>query len=111
MDTKNFRLLGNIIGVFLDNAIEASLNSEEKKIGIEIYKNKKNVELLISNSYNNKLDIKKIGFISYSTKGKNRGHGLLLVNNIIKNSKIFENEKVITDELFIQKLTVKKLEK
>ena len=32
---------------------------------------------------------KKIGFISYSTKGKNRGHGLLLVNSIIKSNKIF----------------------
>ena len=111
METKNFRLLGNIIGVFLDNAIEASFNSNEKKMGIEIYKNKKNVEILISNSYNTKLDIKKIGFISYSTKGKNRGHGLLLVNSIIKSNKIFENEKVITNDIFTQKLIVKKLEK
>lgn len=110
METKNFRLLGNIIGVFLDNAIEASLNSNEKKMGIEIYKNKKNIEILISNSYNNKVEVKKIGFISYSTKGKNRGHGLLLVNNIIKNNKIFENEKVITNDIFIQKLIVKKLD-
>lgn len=110
MDTKNFRLLGNIIGVFLDNAIEASLNSNEKKMGIEIYKNKENIEMLISNSYNNKVEVKKIGFISYSTKGKNRGHGLLLVNNIIKNSKIFENEKIITNDIFTQKLIVKKLD-
>lgn len=110
MDARNFRLLGNIVGVFLDNAIEASLNSDDKKMGIEIYKNKKNIEILISNSYNNKVDKKKIGFISYSTKGKNRGHGLLLVNSIVKSNKIFENEKVITNELFTQKLIVKKLE-
>ena len=75
---------------------------------LEIYKNNKNVEILISNSYNNKLDVKKIGFITYSTKDKNRGHGLLLVNNIIKNNKTFENEKIITNDVFTQKLIVKK---
>ena len=110
MDTKQFRQLGNILGVFLDNAIEASLNSIDKSLGIEIYKNKKNVEILISNSYVNKVDKNKIGFISYSTKGKNRGHGLLLVNSIIKSNKMFENEKTITDKVFIQKLIVKKLD-
>lgn len=110
MDTKHFRQLGNILGVFLDNAIEASLNSIDKSLGIEIYKNKKSVEILISNSYVNKVDKNKIGFISYSTKGKNRGHGLLLVNNIIKSNKMFENEKTITDKVFIQKLIVKKLD-
>ena len=94
----------------MDNAIEASLNSDDKRIAMEIYKNKKNVEIMISNSYSNKIDKKKIGFISYSTKGKNRGHGLLLVNSIIKRNKIFENEKIITNELFIQKLIVKKLD-
>ena len=110
LDVKKFRLLGNILGVFLDNAIEASLNSDEKKIGIEIYKNNKNVEILISNSYSNKINKKKIGFISYSTKGHNRGHGLLLVNSIIRNNKIFENEKIITNGVFTQKLIVKKLD-
>ena len=110
MDAKHFKLLGNIVGVFLDNAIEASLNSNDKKMGIEIYKNKKNIEILISNSYSNKIDTKKIGFISYSTKGKKRGHGLLLVNSIIRGNKMFENEKIITDNLFTQKLIVKKLD-
>lgn len=110
LDAKHFKLLGNIVGVFLDNAIEASLNSNDKKMGIEIYKNKKNVEILISNSYSNKVDTKKLGFISYSTKGKKRGHGLLLVNSIVRSNKIFENEKIITDNLFTQKLIVKKLD-
>ena len=56
LKTKDFRDLTRIIGVYLDNAIEASSTSEKKQLGIEIYLFKETIEIIISNTYNNKID-------------------------------------------------------
>ena len=104
---NDFKQLTRIIGVYLDNAIEASSLSEERKLGIEVYLIKNNVEIIISNTFANKIEGDKIGKVKISTKGKNRGHGLLLVRNILNSSDIFESKNEIMGNLFIQKLIVK----
>lgn len=112
LSVKEQRDLGKILGVFLDNAIEASLNSKAKEFGIEAYLNiKKECEIIISNSYDGELEVDKIGKERFTTKGKNRGHGLLLVNHLVsKNDKFAINTK-ITNGLYIQTLTIKKITK
>lgn len=112
LNTKQLREYGKILGVFLDNAIEASLNSEEKQIGIEAYSNKdKEFKMIITNTYHNEIDKNKIGKESFSTKGKNRGHGLLLVKHIIDNNNIFETYSDIQEKIYTQTIIVKKFEK
>ena len=108
LSVKEQRDLGKILGVFLDNAIEASLNSKAKEFGLEAYLNiKKECEIIISNSYDGELEVDKIGKERFTTKGKNRGHGLLLVNHLVnKNDKFAINTK-ITNGLYIQTLTIK----
>ncbi len=108
LDIKEQRNLGKILGVILDNAIEASLESKEKIIGIEAYLIKEDCQIIISNSYT-KENLNKLSKNRLSTKEKNRGHGLLLVKTIINNNKIFELHTDITNELYIQKITIKKL--
>lgn len=107
MVTKDFKDLTRILGVYLDNAIEAASASKEKKLGIEIYKLKDNVEMIISNTYDNVIDEEKVGNEKYSTKGKNRGHGLLLVKKILNENNRFESETKITDRIYIQKIKIK----
>lgn len=107
LDTKNFKDLARVIGVYLDNAIEASSESDEKKLGIEIYAIKENIEIIISNTYNNSIDKEKIGSEKTSTKGEKRGHGLLLVKRILSDSKIIKSENQITDKLYIQKIIIR----
>ena len=51
LGTKDFKDLVRIIGVYLDNAIEASSQSKEKKLGIEIYLLKEDIEMIISNTF------------------------------------------------------------
>lgn len=109
LNTKQNRDFGKILGVLLDNAIEGSVDSKEKEFGIEVYLTmKKECEFIICNSYDKEIDVGKAGKEKFSTKGKNRGHGLLLVNHLIKNNVIFSLETNITKGLFIQKLTIKK---
>ena len=100
--------LGKILGVFLDNAIYASAESEDKILGLEAYVIENNVKLIISNSYKGKIDTNKLGKEKYTTKGKKHGHGLLLVKSIISNNKIFETTTEITDKLYIQNIIIKK---
>lgn len=103
---KDFRDLTRIIGVYLDNAIEASSTSEKKQLGIEIYLFKETIEIIISNTYNNKIDEEKIGNERYSTKGKTRGHGLLLVKRILNENNRITSETKVTDMLYIQKIKI-----
>lgn len=107
IDTKDFKNLVRIIGVYLDNAIEASYTSLDKKLGIEIYLIKDKIEIIITNTFNNDINLDKIGKESFSTKGKNRGHGLLLVSKILGENKIFEAKNEIKGNIYIQSLKIK----
>ncbi len=111
LETNSFKNLVRIIGVYLDNAIEASSISEDKKLGIEIYLINNDAKIIITNTFINDIDQEKIGKERFSTKGKTRGHGLLLVKRILSDNNIFETNKKITEKLYIQELTVKNTNK
>ena len=97
-----------ILGVFLDNAIEAVKTIKEKTINIELYTSGNSLYVDISNKFSGKLDLDKIGKERVTTKGKNHGYGLLLVNKIInENNKYLENEKRVDSNLFTQTLIIK----
>lgn len=73
-----------VIGIFIDNAIEASIISTDKKVHIICIKNDKCVQFIVENSYsieNILYDSSKRKYVS--TKGKNRGIGLNNVDEIL----------------------------
>lgn len=107
IETKDFKDLARIIGVYLDNAIEASSTSEDKKLGIEMYLIKEKIEIIITNTFNNEINLDKIGKESFNTKGKHRGHGLLLVNKILSENNMFEAKNEIRGNIYIQSLKIK----
>ena len=109
LNNNQIKDLGKILGVFLDNAIEASVNSQDKNFSIEAYLSldNKKCEFIICNSYDNIINIEKMGKERFSTKGKNRGHGLMLVNHLIKKNKIFTLKTELINGLYIQNLTIK----
>ena len=75
-----------VLGILLDNAIEAAKECDEKIINIEIRKeSKRNRQiLLIENTYSNKnVDTEKIFEKKYSTKKGNSGLGLWEVRKIL----------------------------
>lgn len=109
LDTKTYKDLARLIGVYLDNAIDASEKSEDKKLGIEIYLIKENIKIIITNTFSNDVDLSKIGKERYTTKGKNHGHGLLLVSSIIRNNNNrFIAKTKVDQNLYIQELTINK---
>lgn len=107
LNIKEQRDFGRIIGVFLDNAIEASIGSKDKKLGIEAYTiNGNEFELIISNTYNNKINIDMLGNKRFSTKDAKRGRGLLLVKRLIEHNKKFKIKTTINNNIYIQTITI-----
>lgn len=108
IDHKDYVLLYKIIGIILDNAIEASLVSKDKYLGVDIYKEKSNIIINVDNSFKGKIDINRIYDKGYSNKGKNRGLGLMIVSNLLKNNNSIILEQVINNNIFNSKITIKK---
>lgn len=107
VDTDTIISICKIIGVFIDNSIEAVYNLTEKNINIELYTEKNKLCIKVSNNYKGDIDIGKINDPGYTTKGKGHGYGLSLVKNIIKNNPIFDNVTEISKDVFSQILIIK----
>ena len=104
---KENNQLSKVIGVFLDNAKEASILSDTKEVSILIFMDNDDVVFEIYNSYIGKaMNIKILYEPGHSTKGKGRGYGLSLVKTIVDENPMFNNETKIVDDYFVQVLKV-----
>ncbi len=77
--------LARILGIFLDNGIEASLMAEQPQIGLNILPNKAGVSIIISNHFkDNGLVLHKLKEKGFSTKTGHPGIGLSNAEKIIR---------------------------
>lgn len=97
----------SILGVFLDNAIEAVKDLKKKSIYLEIYIMDGYLCFDITNNFEGVLDIDKIYKPKYTTKGKEHGYGLEVVNKIVRENEKIENECEINKDMITQRLKVK----
>lgn len=82
-----------IIGIAFDNAIEASESKNNSKIEAMIYQEKKDLEFVIRNKIDEKIENNVIVQEGYTTKSKHLGLGL---NNVLKIVQKYPN-KIIVD--------------
>ena len=106
LSTNSYKNITKMLGVLLDNAIDASKKSKNKKINISVSKDKNTIIFKIYNTYKGKIDIEKIG-TGYTTKGKGHGYGLRLVNDIVNENNIFEVTHELEDCYFVSNLKIK----
>ena len=98
--------LYSICGVYLDNAIQASMKSKLKELNIEAYKENKELVFIISNTFKGKVALDKMGNYGYTTKGKNHGVGLHIVKTIMDEDKLFTQSRKVIDNYYIQELRI-----
>ena len=96
-----------ILGVYLDNAIEAVQDLQKKNIFIEIYIIDNHLFFDITNNFEGILDIGKIDKPKYTTKGEGHGYGLPLVNKIVEESEKIENECEVVNNMITQRVKIK----
>lgn len=107
LDTKIYYKVCKIMGILIDNAVEASINSKEKTLLIYIYEQcNGNIVISIENSYNALLDIHDINKKGYSIKGKNRGLGLFIANRTIEEEKLLRLRQYVFESTFISELKI-----
>lgn len=99
--------LYNIVGVLLDNAYDASKESKEKEVAFTMYKEGTTVVLMVANTHKDEIDINRISEYGYSTKGKNHGTGLYIVDKIIDKNPKFTKETSTFENYFIQTIRIK----
>lgn len=101
--------LCQIVGILLDNAIEASKGQPGAFMKVAFVKNENTVTLLVQNSLpENMPEIHQMFEKGFSTKGENRGLGLSIVRGILnKNPSAVLDTQVLEGEAFMQGLVIR----
>ncbi len=94
------------LGVLVDNAIEASLETEKPWVEIVLLQQGGNLAFRVSNSWTGKVNTMKMWNEGYSTKGTGRGMGLTSFRRILREYPEAVTSTSWTGEEFVQELTV-----
>jgi two-component system sensor histidine kinase AgrC len=99
--------LTKILGILLDNAIEASSECPMKIVNLSFQNDKSKQLIIVENTYIDKgISTKKIFEKNYSTKINNSGIGLWEVRKIINKHKNLRLETKTNSDFFLQQLEI-----
>jgi len=98
-----------IFAILLDNAIEAAVEVESPFISIALIQDRGHQRIEIENNcLSRDLNLKEITKKGVSSKGKHRGHGLYIVNQLLEKNRYVTLETSYQSRIFTQSLTIKK---
>ena len=107
LNQKLYFKVCKILGIILDNAMEATSITKEKLLLIDIYLEEENLVIYLENSFINNVDLNTIYNKGVSSKGKNRGYGLYLVKRIVNDTNELGFEQSINNDRFSTILKIK----
>jgi len=96
--------LCKVVGILIDNAIEASVESQMKELHIGIETCDGSTSIVIANTYLNEPNMSQLFKRGVSSKGKNRGLGLCNVKNILAQYPSVFLKTTVDQNLFFQEL-------
>ena len=104
-------VVSRMLGILLDNALEATKDCEEKIVNVQFIKEEESNKkmIIIENTYSNKdVDTEKIFEKNYTTKKAqgNSGLGLWKINDILRKDSSFDLYTSKDEEMFRQELEI-----
>lgn len=107
IEEEKLRITCIILGIYLDNALEAAQLSSEKLVLLEIYEVNNILNFTISNTYNELISLKTMRKKGFTTKGSNHGKGLYYANKLVNKVKWLDIMQIFLNNFFIQKISIK----
>ncbi|MCL6590986.1 MAG: GHKL domain-containing protein [Firmicutes bacterium] len=98
--------LCEVLGIFLDNAIEAAARSAEQSVKVRISNVNNQIAFYIENSVDHQVDPKQIFEWGYSTKEGSHGAGLWIVRKILNKYKNITLNTIAGERNLIQELII-----
>ena len=111
LSKDKIRTLCKLIGIYFDNAIEASMESRKRILVIEIYELKDSVSIVFSNTFKKETLLKDRNKKGISSKGEGRGNGLYFASKILKENSWIKEKQEIIDNYYVEKITIKNKKK
>lgn len=109
LSESHLRQLCIVLGIYLDNALEAAEETKKTQVTLEVYEVRGDINFTISNTYKDLISLKDMKRKSFTTKGENHGKGLYYVGKILKKEKWLETDQIFLNNYFIQKISIKKI--
>ncbi len=99
--------LARILGIFLDNAVEAALETAHPEVGLNIIRNPDTVAVVISNSLQDSgLALHKLNRQGFTTKAGHQGIGLANAQRLIRSYENILWETTVQDGCFTQYMEI-----
>lgn len=107
LSLEEMKQLSRLVGIYMDNAMDAALDTEKKNVALEIYKIKDTVNIVISNSANiDESKVKMIGKKGFTSKGKGHGRGTYLAKKMLLHSKKFSASNSVVKDYYIVRIII-----
>lgn len=107
---QEIRIVCKLIGIYLDNAIEAAEETRKKNLLIEVYELSNKVCFVFSNTFKKKDNFNDRNKKGVTTKGEGHGNGLYFASKLIEENNFLEAKQDVVDGYYIQQLIIKRKE-
>lgn len=107
---KDVRVICKLIGIYLDNAIEAAEETRNKLLFIEIYELSNKICFVFSNSFKKKDNFDDRNKKGVTTKGEGHGNGLYFASKLLESNDWLDSKQNLVDKFYIQQLIIDKKE-
>ena len=110
LEEQEIRVICKLIGIYLDNAIEAAEETRKKNILIEVYELPNKVCFVFSNTFKKKGNFNDRNKKGITTKGEGHGNGLYFASKLMEQNNFLESKQDVVDGYYIQQLIIKRKE-
>ena len=106
LNNSNYDDVCQLIGIYIDNAIEATKKAQKPSVIIEINSSPQSLSLSMANTYDGDLLINQFDNKGYTTKKDSKGLGLYIATKIYQKNKMISQNREIINDYYIQTLTI-----